>query len=208
MTEILLFISATIPSNVHCRSETAGTFTNEWKILGYDNDKTVILDKYKGLWMECSVDSSSIVHCTSYNSLLHQTYEIQVGRVVMIISIIFSSFAALVAISGLKCTRCIEENEKLKDRAAFLGGILSVCGGLFALGITSWFIYGIVDDFFQNDRKTERYVVGRSLIGAFVASVLCLFGGILLCASSVTHLQSNKILSKHPVSMDPGKDYV
>ncbi|XP_016100416.1 claudin-1-like isoform X2 [Sinocyclocheilus grahami] len=185
-----------------------GTFTNEWKILGYDNDKTVILDKYKGLWMECSVDSSSIVHCTSYNSLLHQTYEIQVGRVVMIISIIFSSFAALVAISGLKCTRCIEENEKLKDRAAFLGGILSVCGGLFALGITSWFIYGIVDDFFQNDRKTERYVVGRSLIGAFVASVLCLFGGILLCASSVTHLQSNKILSKHPVSMDPGKDYV
>ncbi|XP_016298304.1 claudin-1-like isoform X2 [Sinocyclocheilus anshuiensis] len=185
-----------------------GTFTNEWKILGHDNDKTVILDKNKGLWMECSIDSSSIVHCTSYNSLLHQTFEIQVGRAIMIVSIVFSSLAALVAISGLKCTRCIEENEKLKDRAAFLGGILSVCGGLFALGITSWFIYGIVDDFFQNDTETERYVVGRSLIGAFVASMLCLFGGILLCTCSVTHLQSNTILSKHPVSMNPGKDYV
>lgn len=52
-----------------------GTFTNEWKILGHDNDKTVIQDQYKGLWMECSVDSSSVVHCTSYNSLLHQTCE-------------------------------------------------------------------------------------------------------------------------------------
>ncbi|KTF79939.1 hypothetical protein cypCar_00049884 [Cyprinus carpio] len=108
-----------------------GTFTNEWKILGHDNDKTVIQDQYKGLWMECSVDSSSVVHCTSYNSLLHQTYEIQLGRAIMIVSIVFSSLAALVAISGLKCTRCIEENEKLKDSAAFLGGILSVCGGEF-----------------------------------------------------------------------------
>ncbi|XP_016409776.1 claudin-1-like isoform X1 [Sinocyclocheilus rhinocerous] len=184
------------------------TFTNEWEILGHDNDKTVILDKYKGLWMECSVDSSSHVRCTSYNSLLHQTFEIRVGRAIMIASIVFSSLAALVAISGLRCTRCLEENEKSKDRAAFLGGILSVCGGLLALGITSWFIYGIVEDFFQNDTETERYVVGRSLIGAFVASVLCLFGGILLCACSVTHLQSNKILSKHPVSRNPEKDYV
>lgn len=49
----------------------------------------------------------------------------------MIISIVVLSVAALVAISGLRCTRCFEENEKAKDRAAFLGGILSVCGGEF-----------------------------------------------------------------------------
>ncbi|XP_052395118.1 claudin-1-like [Carassius gibelio] len=185
-----------------------GTFTNEWKILGHDNDKTVSQEKYEGLWMQCSVDRSSVAVCTNYNSLLHQTYEIQLGRAMMIVSIVFSSLAALVAIPGLKSTRCIEENEKLKDRAAFLGGILSVCGGMFALGITSWFIYEIVDAFFQDETQTDRYVVGRSLIGAFVASVLCLIGGILLCACSVTHLQSNKILSKRPVSINPGKEYV
>lgn len=115
----------------------------------------------------------------------------------MIASIVFSSLAALVAIYGLRCTRCLEEDLKSKDRAAFLGGILSVCGGLLALGTTSWFIYVIVDDFFQNETKTERYVVGRSLIGSCIASVLCLFGGSLLCACSVTHLQSQKYLSKH-----------
>ncbi len=52
-----------------------GIFTNEWEVLGHDNDKTVILDKYKGLWMECSEDSSSHMHCTSNNSHLHQTCE-------------------------------------------------------------------------------------------------------------------------------------
>ncbi len=51
----------------------------------------------------------------------------------MIASIVFSSLAALVAISGLRCTRCLEEDEKLKDRAAALGGILSVCGGEFKI---------------------------------------------------------------------------
>ncbi|XP_059425639.1 claudin-1-like [Carassius carassius] len=182
-----------------------GTFTNEWEILGHDNDKTVVLERYKGLWMDCSVDSSSHLSCTSYTSLLHQTFKIRMGRAIMITSIVFSSLAALVAIAGLRCTRCLEENKKSKDGAAFLGGILSVCGGLLSLGITSWFIYGIVDDFFQNDTGKERYVVGRSLIGAFIASVLCLFGGVLLCACSVTHLLSKKLISNYPVSRNPEK---
>jgi len=30
-----------------------GTFTNEWKIIGHDNDKTVFVDEYEGLWMNC-----------------------------------------------------------------------------------------------------------------------------------------------------------
>lgn len=52
-----------------------GTFTNEWKILGHDNDKTVSQEKYEGLWMQCSVDRSAVAVCTNYNSLLHQTCE-------------------------------------------------------------------------------------------------------------------------------------
>ncbi|XP_051764926.1 claudin-1 isoform X3 [Ctenopharyngodon idella] len=157
--------------------------------------------------MECEINSLSVVHCKYYNSLLHQTYEIQLGRVMMIISIVFSSLAALVAISGLRYTRCLDENEQSKDRTAFAGGILFVCSGLCALGITSWFMYGIVENFFQ-DTRDDRYVIGRSLIGAFFASLLCLFGGVLLCACSVTHLRSNKNLSTHLISKNPGKDYV
>ncbi|KAK9967433.1 hypothetical protein ABG768_001834 [Culter alburnus] len=108
-----------------------GTFTNEWKIIGHENDQTVTRDEYEGLWMECEIRSSSVAICKYYNSLLHQTYEIQLARVMMIISIVFASLAALVAISGLRCSRCLEENEKSKDRTAFAGGILFVCGGEF-----------------------------------------------------------------------------
>ncbi|XDV22240.1 hypothetical protein PO909_027181 [Leuciscus waleckii] len=184
-----------------------GTFTNEWKVIGHDNDKTVFFDEYEGLWMECKISTSSVVQCTSFNSLLYQAFEIRLARVMMIISIAISSLGALVAIFGLRCTRCLDENKQSKDRAAFAGGILSVCSGLSALGITSWFMYGIVDDFFQKDNQ-NRYVIGRSLIGAFVASLLCLFGGVFLCACSVTHLRSNKNLSKLSASKIPGKDYV
>ncbi|KAG1928347.1 claudin-1 [Pimephales promelas] len=184
-----------------------GTFTNEWKIIGHDNDKTVFVDEYEGLWMNCKKSSSSVVQCTSFNSLLHQAFEIQVGRVMMIISVVISSLGVLVTVYGLRCTRCQDDNTQSKDRIAFAGGILSVCSGLCALGITSWFIYGIVADFFQKD-EGDRYVIGWSLIGAFVASLLCFVGGMIVSACSVTHLRSNKILSKHPVSKIPGKDYV
>ncbi|XP_077082814.1 claudin-1 [Siphateles boraxobius] len=186
-----------------------GTLTNKWKIIGQDNDESMFVQKYEGLWMECEISSSSVMHCKFFNSLLHQAFEIQLARVIMIISIVISSLGVLVAIFGLRCTRCLDENKQSKDRAAFAGGILSVCAGLFALGITSWFMYGIVDDFFgRQEYKKERYVIGNSLIGAFVASFPCLFGGVLLCACSVTHLQSNKHLSKHPVSKTSGKEYV
>ncbi|XP_068072563.1 claudin-1 [Danio rerio] len=185
-----------------------GTFTNEWKISGHDNDKSVILVKYEGLWMQCSVDSSSHVRCTNFNSLLHQTFEIRMSRVFMIISIVLSSFAVLVAVSGLRCTKFLDDNETMKDRTAFFGGILSVCGGLFALGITSWFTYLIVDDFYQKDDDKDKYVIGKSLIGAFVASLLCLFGGVFLCACSVKSLRSNNKFSQHLVSKNPEKDYV
>ncbi|CAM4655482.1 unnamed protein product [Leuciscus chuanchicus] len=146
----------------------------------------------------------TVLKCSPQHFLL---VEIRLARVMMIISIAISSLGALVAIFGLRCTRCLDENKQSKDRAAFTGGILSVCSGLSALGITSWFMYGIVDDFFQEDNQ-NRYVIGRSLIGAFVASLLCLFGGVSLCACSVTHLRSNKNLSKLSASKIPGKDYV
>ncbi|KAK7126976.1 hypothetical protein R3I94_018225 [Phoxinus phoxinus] len=183
------------------------TFTNEWKTIGHDNDETVFLDEYEGLWMKCTISSSSFVQCIRFNTLLHQAFEIRLARVMMITSMVFSSLGAIVAIFGLGCTRCLDKNKQSKDRAAFAGGILSVCSGLFALGITSWIMYGIVDDFFQEDKKA-RYVIGWSLIGAFAASLLCLFGGVLLCACSLTHLRSNTNLSKRPVSKIPGKDYV
>ncbi len=87
--------------------------------------------------------------------------EIRVGRAIMIASIVFSSLAALVAISGLRCTRCLEEDEKLKDRAAFLGGILSVCSGEFKIieqitnkllpetGVFLFIFYPIKNSFFS-----------------------------------------------------------
>lgn len=52
-----------------------GTFTNEWKIIGHDNDETVFFDEYIGLWMECKISTSSVVQCTSFSSLLHQACE-------------------------------------------------------------------------------------------------------------------------------------
>ncbi|XP_067272216.1 claudin-7-A [Pseudorasbora parva] len=185
-----------------------GTFTNEWKTMGYQNDKSMNRENYEGLWMECEVTRSSSIDCTSFNSLLHQNFEIRLARVIMITSIVVSSLGLLIAVFGLRCTRCLDENKRSKDRAAFAGGILSVCGGLLALGLTSWFMHGIIDDFYQEESPKEKFVIGRSLIGAFLASLLCLSGGMLLCACSVTHLRFNGNLSKHPVSKNPGKEYV
>ncbi|XP_051980134.1 claudin-1 isoform X2 [Xyrauchen texanus] len=184
------------------------TISNEWKITGHDNDETVYQVKYEGLWMKCHADPT--IHntkCISYISIFHQL-EIQASRAVMLISIVLSTMAALGTISGLRCTRFLDGNEAVKNKVSFIGGILFMLSGLLAVAITVWIMYRIVEDFNEDDKREDRYVIGRALYGALAAALLSLIGGTLLCVCSITHLRSHKKISKHPISNSSGKDYV
>ncbi|XP_051549738.1 claudin-1 isoform X2 [Myxocyprinus asiaticus] len=184
------------------------TISNEWKITGHDNDETVYQEKYEGLWMKCHADPTTYsIKCISYISIFHQS-EIQAGRAVMLISIVLSTIAALGTISGLRCTRFLDGNEEVKNKVAFIGGILFMLSGLLAVAITGWFMYRIVQDFHEDDTREDRYVIGRALYGALAAALLSLIGGSLLCVCSITGLRPHKNISKHPISNSPGKDYV
>ncbi|XP_056615843.1 claudin-1 [Triplophysa dalaica] len=125
----------------------------------------------------------------------------------MIISIGLASVGVLVAIAGLKCTRYLDGDNRLKNRIALTGGSFFILSGLCALVVTSWFMYDIMADFYKM-KSDEGFVIGRSLIAGFVAALLCLFGGMLLSICSATCMQSNGNVIKHPTSKSPGKDYV
>lgn len=55
--------------------------------------------------------------------------EILTTRVVMILSVLLSAVGVLVATLGMRCTRCLEEDEKQKDRVAIVGGFLFIIAG-------------------------------------------------------------------------------
>lgn len=136
------------------------TFTNEWKVTGYDNDKIQFNDVREGLWMKCSFDSSLTgLKCSSYTSILYQsgrllliTYqvmcylssqsdviikvcavvvEIKVVRVMMIISIGLAGLGVLVAVAGLQCTTCLDGDDQLKDKVTLTGGCCFILSGEF-----------------------------------------------------------------------------
>ncbi|KAI7791372.1 claudin-1 [Triplophysa rosa] len=185
------------------------TFTNEWKVSVHDNKDMVLMDFSEGLWMECSTHvSSPQFMCNSYTSILYQSVKLQVAEAMMIISIGLAGVGVLVAVAGLKCTRCLDGDNRLKNRVALTGGSFFILSGLCALIVTSWFIYEIMTDFYAKESNEQRYVVGRSLIAGFVAALLCLFGGMLLSICSATRMQSSSNVIKHPTSKSPGKDYV
>ncbi|XP_065103221.1 claudin-1 [Paramisgurnus dabryanus] len=183
------------------------TFTNEWKVIEQDNEDVTFMDIIEGLWMKCSIDSSSQVKCISYNSFLHPSVEIRVGRAMMILSIALSGIGVFLGLAGLSCTKCLDGEDRLKDKVSFTGGCLFILSGFCALATTSWFIYEIVADF-QEETQGNRKDIGRSLFAGFIAAFLCVFGGVLLCICSATHLRSSANVSKPPKFKNPDKDYV
>lgn len=76
-----------------------------------------------------------ISYLSYYANVLIEFYfivvEIRVGRTMMIISIALSGIGVFVSLAGLSCTRCLDGEDRLKDKVAFTGGCLFILSGTF-----------------------------------------------------------------------------
>ncbi|XP_028818003.1 claudin-1-like [Denticeps clupeoides] len=175
------------------------TCLNEWKSYTHSDGSALTSEEISvGLWTRCSRLSSGRMQCEVLDSILHQPMEIQLSRAVMIASILLSLGGVAVAVMGMRCTTCLEEEKTLKDRVAAAGGGLIVLGGLCALGVVSWYADQVVKDF--HDAKTvTRFTLGRALFLGWAGALLSVVGGALLCCSCP---------HSDPVPEKPAADYV
>lgn len=118
------------------------------------------------------------------------------ARVFSILGCIFHFFALLLSIAGSSCTIYISKSNK-KQRLFNLAGLLNFLGGIctgiavswyFARVLDAYFVYGTAGSF-TNFGSTafgggERYVAGFCIYLGWVAMVIGVTAGVLMCCSS------------------------
>lgn len=128
----------------------------------------------------------------------------------MVIGILLGLIAIFVATIGMKCMKCMEDDEVQKMRMAVIGGVIFLIAGLAVLVATAWYGNRIVQDFYDPMTPVNaRYEFGQALFTGWAAASLCLLGGALLCCSCPRKTTSYPTPRPYPKpAPSSGKDYV
>ncbi|KAJ6655489.1 hypothetical protein lerEdw1_005067 [Lerista edwardsae] len=135
---------------------------------------------------------------------------LQATRALMVASILLGLIGSFVAVIGMKCMKCMEDDEVRKMRMAVFGGIIFLISGFTALVATSWYGHVVTQDFFDPFVPVNaKYEFGQALFVGWAAASLALLGGAFLCCSCPRRETSYPSTRPYPKSAPAaGKDYV
>ncbi|KAJ3588896.1 hypothetical protein NHX12_009750 [Muraenolepis orangiensis] len=181
-----------------------------WKVSAFVGNNIVVAQTiWEGLWMSCVVQSTGQMQCKIYDSLLALPADLQAARAMVIIGILLSMLAILLAVVGGECTTCVG-HKPAKARVAVAAGVLLVFSGALCLVTVCWPANAIIKDFYNPVvPDAQRRELGACLYVGWGASGLLLIAGILLCCQCPSRggrYAGGK--STPPRSTTPGKEFV
>ncbi|XP_049581328.1 claudin-3 [Syngnathus scovelli] len=159
-----------------------------WRVTAFIGSNIVTAQNiWEGIWMSCVVQSTGQIQCKIYDSMLALSGDLQAARALTVISIVVGLVGILVAMTGAKCTNCVEE-EGAKARVMIGAGAAFILASLTQLIPVSWSANAIIAEFYnpvvlsaQKREMARRMSVGLELLGIS----LCILGwiiGIVACA--------------------------
>lgn len=163
----------------------ASTAIPQWQMSSYAGDSIITAQAmYKGLWMECVTQSTGLMSCKMYDSVLSLSATIQATRALMVVSLVLGFLAMLISTVGMKCTRCGGDDKVKKARIAMTGGIVFIVGGLASLVACAWCTHQIITDFYSPYTPVNaKYEFGSAIFIGWAGSALTILGGALLSCS-------------------------
>ncbi|NWX09827.1 CLD1 protein, partial [Caloenas nicobarica] len=183
----------------------------QWKMASYAGDNIITAQAvYEGLWMSCVMQSTGQIQCKVYDSLLKLESMLQATRALMVAAIVVGLFAIIVAAIGMKCMKCMEDDQVKKMRMAVFGGVMFIVAGLAALVATSLYGNRVAQAFYDAYTPVNtRYEFGSALFVGWAAASLTLLGGAFLCCSCPRRETSYPATRGYPKNASStGKDYV
>ncbi|NXA54602.1 CLD4 protein, partial [Nothocercus julius] len=155
-----------------------------WRVTAFVGHNIVVAQIiWEGLWMNCVVQSTGQMQCRVYDSMLALPQDLQAARALVVIAIVLAVLGTLLAISGGKCTNCVED-DTAKARVMIVSGIIFVIAGIMILIPISWSANSIIRDFYDPlVAESQKRELGSSLYVGWAASALLLIGGLILCCS-------------------------
>ncbi|XP_037348345.1 claudin-7 [Talpa occidentalis] len=163
----------------------AATAIPKWKMSSYAGDNIITSQAvYQGLWMDCVTQSTGLISCKIYDSVLALPASVQATRALMVVSLVLGFIAMIVATMGMKCTNCGGDDKTKKARIAMAGGIIFIVAGLVALTVCSWYGNQIVRDFYNPlGIMNTKFEFGPAIFIGWAGSALVILGGSLLSCS-------------------------
>ncbi|XP_072497367.1 claudin-7 [Notamacropus eugenii] len=189
----------------------ACTAIPQWQMSSYAGDNIITAQAmYKGLWMECVSQSTGVISCKMYDSVLALSAPLQATRALMVVSIVLGFLAMMVAATGMKCTRCGGDDKVKKARIAMSGGIVFIVAGLAALIACSWYGHQIISDFYNPlVPMNTKYEFGSAIFIGWAGSALVILGGALLsCSCPVRESKAGYQAPRSYPKSNSAKEYV
>ncbi|XP_075053249.1 claudin-8-like [Mixophyes fleayi] len=155
----------------------------QWRVTAFIGSNIVVFEVlWEGLWMNCYRQANIKMQCKMYDSLLALTPDLQAGRALMCTAVLLSFLAFMVAIIGMKCTQCMEDNERSKGLILLVAGIAFILSGVVVLIPVSWTANNIIRDFYNPlVLASQKRELGDALYIGWATALCLVAGGIILC---------------------------
>ncbi|XP_019722523.1 putative claudin-24 [Hippocampus comes] len=155
------------------------TFLPLWKTM--NSDLNEVENWYSGLWHMCLYTEEVGVQCKAYDSLLGLPVDLQISRVLMLVSVCTGGLALLVALPGLDGVRvCLDKYAKRRS-FLILGGVLACVAGITTLAPVSFVAYTTVVEFWDKGFPDvmPRWEYGEAMFSGWFGGLALLTGGTL-----------------------------
>ncbi|NWX10137.1 CLD8 protein, partial [Caloenas nicobarica] len=167
---------------------TIGTFAvtgmPQWRVSAFIENNIVVFETiWEGLWMHCIRQANIRMQCKVYNSVLALSPDLQASRGLMCAGSALSFLAFLVAVMGMKCTRCMQSSWQDKGYIILTSGLLFILSGAVELIPVCWVANTIISDFYNPVvNVAQKRELGEALYLGWAAA-FCLFaaGAIFCC---------------------------
>ncbi|KAF1597831.1 UNVERIFIED_CONTAM: Claudin-7, partial [Eudyptes pachyrhynchus] len=163
----------------------AATVLPQWQTSSFAGDSIITaVATYQGLWMACASQSTGQLQCKSYDSILALPGYMQATRALMVVSGVLGLLALGLAVVGMKCTRCGDDDPRRKAGTAAAGGGLFLLSGLLGLIACSWYGHRIVTNFYDPTIPVNsKYEFGAAIFVGWAGAALAMLGGAMLACS-------------------------
>ncbi|XP_054459527.1 claudin-8-like [Anoplopoma fimbria] len=153
-----------------------------WKVTAFIGENIIVMEtRWEGLWMNCYRQANIRMQCKIYDSLLFLPPDLQAARGLMCCSLALSGLGLLVALAGMRCTSCIQDNDRAKTIILMVAGGMQFAACISVFIPVSWTGHVIIRDFYNPLLiDAQRRELGEALYigwvtGAFLFASAMLF---------------------------------
>ncbi|KAL0972729.1 hypothetical protein UPYG_G00194000 [Umbra pygmaea] len=162
-----------------------------WKVTAFIGENIITMEtRWEGLWMNCYRQANIRMQCKVYDSLLYLPTELQTARGLMCCSVALSGLAFLGALSGMRCTSCVQNNDRAKSLILMVAGAMQLLASICVFIPVSWTANAIIRDFYNPLLiDAQRRELGEALYIGWVTGAFLLGSGLLFVCH---HVPSHK----------------